>query len=226
MQDIVILGAGGLAREVAWLIEDINRASPTWKLLGYVDKDAQQVGSVIDRFPVLCSEDQLADLRVAVAVGIGTPAIIHKVTSRFVGRKNLAFPNLIHPTVLYDAGTIQLGRGNIITARNILTVNVRLGSFNILNLNCTVGHDTLFGDCCVVNPGAHISGYDRIGNECLIGAGATVLEKLTIGDNAIVGAGSVVIKNVKPGSTVVGVPAKALVLTPGIVTSSNPRSRV
>ena len=25
MQDIVIIGAGGFAREVAWLIEDINK---------------------------------------------------------------------------------------------------------------------------------------------------------------------------------------------------------
>jgi len=214
MQDIVVLGAGGLAREVAWLIEDINRASPTWNLLGYVEKDAQRVGSVIDRYPVICSEDKLADMDVAVAIGIGTPAIIQKVASQFAGYANLTFPNLIHPTALFDAATLCLGRGNIITAGNILTIHVHLGSFNILNLGCTVGHDAVLGDCCVVNPGAHISGYDKVGNACLVGAGATVLENLQIGDKATVGAGSVVIKNVKAGSTVMGVPAKAIVLTP------------
>ena len=36
IQDIVILGAGGFAREVSFLIEEMNRKSPTWRLLGFV----------------------------------------------------------------------------------------------------------------------------------------------------------------------------------------------
>jgi sugar O-acyltransferase (sialic acid O-acetyltransferase NeuD family) len=210
MQDLVILGAGGLAREVAWLVEEINRAAPTWNLLGYVDKDADRVGAVVGRHTIVCSEVELAHRELAVAIGIGTPAILRKVSGRFAGYPNLSFPNLIHPTVLVDTASLQLGRGNLIAARNTLTVNVRLGSFNVLNLNCTVGHDVVIGDCCVINPGAHLSGGDTIGSECLIGAGATILEGLTIGDRVIVGAGSVVIKNVKGPGTVMGVPARAI----------------
>ena len=57
------------------------------------------------------------------------------------------------------------------------------------------------------------------GNECgdrhpkvrhgvMIGAGAKVLGNIEIGANAKIGAGSVVLKDVKPHTTVVGVPAK------------------
>lgn len=38
MKDIVIIGAGGFGREVAWLIERINNESPTWKIKGFIDR--------------------------------------------------------------------------------------------------------------------------------------------------------------------------------------------
>jgi acetyltransferase-like isoleucine patch superfamily enzyme len=45
---------------------------------------------------------------------------------------------------------------------------------------------------------------------CYIGAGAIILPGVEIGQDAIVGAGAVVTHNVPSGTTVVGVPAKAL----------------
>lgn len=49
-----------------------------------------------------------------------------------------------------------------------------------------------------------------IGRNVWIGAGALILPGVTIGDDAIVGAGSVVARDVPEGTTVVGVPARAL----------------
>ena len=43
-----------------------------------------------------------------------------------------------------------------------------------------------------------------------IGAGAVVIGPVTVGENAVVGANSVVTRDVESGSTVVGIPAKAL----------------
>ena len=39
MKDLVIIGAGGFAREVAWLVEEINKEKPSWNLIGYIDED-------------------------------------------------------------------------------------------------------------------------------------------------------------------------------------------
>ena len=60
MLDIVIIGVGGHAREVAFLIEEINRIDrPTWNLLGFVEADGQPVGHQVGDYSVICNESEL-----------------------------------------------------------------------------------------------------------------------------------------------------------------------
>lgn len=208
MQDIVIFGSGGLAREVAFLIDQINAASPRWNILGYVETERERVGQQVGKYRVYCTEEELLDKKLAAAIGIGTPAVINKIASRFAEHSNIDFPNLIHPSVIRDEPRVALGRGNILCAGNIFTTDIEVGSFNFFNLNCTYGHDARIADCCVFNPGINMSGGVEMGSRCLIGTGATILQYLKIGDEVTVGAGSVVTKDVPAGTTVVGVPAK------------------
>jgi sugar O-acyltransferase (sialic acid O-acetyltransferase NeuD family) len=210
MQDIVILGAGGLARETAFLIEDINKASSTWRILGFVEADEQHLGRQVGKYSIICTEDELWDMQVAAVIGIGNPAVIQKIANRFKDHPGVHFPNLIHPTTVWDQDRIAMGQGNIVCAGNIFTTDIQIGSFNFLNLNCTYGHDAQIGNYCVFNPGINLSGGVKVGSRCLLGTGATILQYITINDEATVGAGAVVTKDVSPGVTVVGVPAKPL----------------
>ena len=208
MQDIVIFGSGGMAREVAFLIEQINSVSPQWNILGFVELDRERIGQEVGKYRVRYTEEELFDKTVAAAIGIGSPVVIHKIATRFAGHSNISFPNLIHPSVVRDEPRVALGRGNILCARNIFTTDITIGSFNIFNLNGTYAHDVRIADCCVFNSGTKISGGVEIGSRCLVGAGTTILQYLKIGDEVTVGAGSVVTKDVATGTTVVGVPAK------------------
>jgi sugar O-acyltransferase (sialic acid O-acetyltransferase NeuD family) len=210
MEDIVIFGSGGMAREVAFLIEQINDASPQWNILGFVETDRERVGQQVGKYRVYCAEEELLDKTLSAAVGIGTPAVNHKITSRFAQHANIRFPNLIHPSVLRDESRVALGRGNILCANNIFTTDITIGSFNIFNFSGIYAHDVHLGDCCVFNSGVKLSGGVEIGSRCLVGAGATILQYLKIGDEVTVGAGSVVTKDVTAGTTVIGVPAKPL----------------
>jgi len=59
-----------------------------------------------------------------------------------------------------------------------------------------------------VTLGSNGKGLPRIGGHVDIGAGAKILGPVTIGNDARVGANAVVTRDVKPGITVVGIPAK------------------
>ena len=210
MEEIIILGAGGLAREVVFVIEEINRISPKWKILGYADLQEEKVGKKVGKHSIICTEEDLLQKEVSVAVGIGNPKILQELYEKLKKYPNLSFPNLLHPNIVLDSETVIMGEGNIVCAGSVFTVNVKVGSFNYFNLACTYGHDTEIGNACVVNPGVNVSGGAKIGDACLIGTGAKILQYINIGSESRIGAGAVVIKDVPPSMTVVGVPAEPL----------------
>ena len=37
MKDIILAGSGGCMREIAWQIQELNKLSKVWSILGYVD---------------------------------------------------------------------------------------------------------------------------------------------------------------------------------------------
>lgn len=213
MEDIVIVGAGGFAREVAWVIKDINSDKMTWNFLGYIESDACQIGRPCGDSTVIGDDQWLLDYRkeLNVVIAMGNLKTLDRIRQNLVKKPNLRFPNLIHPSTIWDRKRIQIEVGNVICANNIFTTDIRIGSFNLFNLASTYGHDDVIGDSCALNPGVNISGRVTIGNRCLIGTGAVILENITLGDDVIVGGGAVVTKNVDPGLTVVGIPAKPLV---------------
>lgn len=52
--------------------------------------------------------------------------------------------------------------------------------------------------------------HPTIGRNVIIGAGAKVLGDILVGEDARIGANAVVVQDVQPGTTVVGIPARAL----------------
>jgi sugar O-acyltransferase (sialic acid O-acetyltransferase NeuD family) len=213
-KDIVIIGSGGHAKEVALLIEDISADNKTWNILGYIEKDKSDIGRVNGRYEVIDDESFFNKCtgKINAAIAIGSPLVVKAVQTRLAEKYSdiLLFPNLIHPSVMNNLRDVQLGQGNLICAGNIFTTDIVIGSFNCINRSCNISHDTIIKDYCVINPGVNISGGVAIESTCLIGTGATILQYLTIGENATVGAGAVVTNNVEKGKTVIGIPAKPI----------------
>lgn len=85
-----------------------------------------------------------------------------------------------------------------------------MGDFVILNLGCTVGHDTVIGDYAAFMPSVNISGEITIGAGVYVGTGAKIINQLEIGEYATVGAGAVVCQTLPGHCTAVGVPAKVI----------------
>jgi len=209
MEDLVIIGAGGFARETRFLVEDINRKNPQYKFLGYLVSDLDKLSEYDSKDEVLGDFNWFRSRTnpVNVAIGIGTPTYRLKLSQELNNYSTVKFPTLIHPNVIYDKESCKFEKGVIVCASNIFTVNITLCEFSMVNLNCTIGHEAVIGAGSVLNPSVNISGGVEIGKEVLVGTGAQILQYLKIGNKAIIGAGACVRKNVDDGTTVVGVPA-------------------
>jgi sugar O-acyltransferase (sialic acid O-acetyltransferase NeuD family) len=211
---IAILGAGGQAREIEWLIRDINTKHQQYDFLGYIVADISRVGEYDSKADVLGDESWLELHRNKVdclAIGIGNPGLRSKIADRLSNRfPEVEWPVLIHPRAIYDSISCSFGPGALVCAGATCTVNIRFGMFALINFGCTVGHEVQIGKGCVVNPGANISGGVTLEDEVLVGTGAQVLQYLRIGAGATIAAGAVVVRNVEPNTTVMGVPAVPL----------------
>ncbi|MFN7986166.1 MAG: acetyltransferase [Thermoanaerobaculia bacterium] len=211
---IVVVGAGGFAREVRWLIEEINAVRPRFDFLGYVVSDLAKLGEHDSREAVL---GDLGWLRAAkghvdaAAIGIGNPAVRLRLSEELVHACPwLDWPSLVHPSVRFDSTSCNVGRGALLCAGTIGTVNVSFQDFCLVNLSCTIGHESVVGRGSVLNPTVNISGGVSIGEGVLVGTGAQILQYIAVGTGATVGSGAVVTKDVPPATTVVGIPAKPL----------------
>ena len=210
VEDVVIVGAGGHAKEIAYLIEEINRYKKTWNLLGFIERDNSNKDAYNGNYQVIGDENYLVNSKIKNAViAIGTPNIVQKIHQRISNlNTNLKFPNIIHPDISKKMSRNQIGAGNIICEGNIFTTDISIGSFNCFNRACNISHDCVIEDYCIINPGVNISGGVKLRSNCLIGTGATILQYLEIGKGATVGAGSLAARDVEAGTTVVGVPAR------------------
>jgi acetyltransferase-like isoleucine patch superfamily enzyme len=98
----------------------------------------------------------------------------------------------------------------MLTQGVVMTCDIRIGDFNLLNWNTTIGHDAVVGSYNVINPASSISGYVQLADACLLGTGCRVLEGLTIASGVTIGAGAVVTRSIADPGVWLGVPAREL----------------
>ncbi len=208
-ENIAILGAGGLAREVACICEEIG-----CKDIILLDKGVKEPNI---RFQVLDEgrAEELNNEGFKFVVAVGDNKLRKKIVNKHKDKVN--FTNIIHPDSNYQGEKLhnKLGIGNIITQNTVITDNVEIGNFCIFNLSCTVGHDCIVEDFVTISPGANISGNVHLKKGAYIGTGSSIVQgepdnKITVGSWSTVGLSSAVTRDVEAGVTVMGNPAKTV----------------
>lgn len=196
--NILILGAGSFAKEVADLAVDLH-----WDVAGFVVDVDEYPKDLLGR-PVWHVQNLKPDGLACV------PAIVSPLRRGLADQvRAMGFPfvALVHPScsVSVDATVID---GAVASRLVCVCRGATLSFCSIVNRGATIGHDVLVGPYATVGPGANLAGGCSIGLGATVGMGAQVLEGRRIGAGAVVGAGSVVTRDVPPGETWWGVPAE------------------
>ncbi len=208
---LVILGAGGLAREAYWYALEngvehiglVDETVPRGTALTWTRPTDRLVTEWVD----FTRDTTLAHFRHFI-VAVGKPE-----TKRRLVRGALSAGLIPADTLVGRGGNVHgrdnhIGRGGIVAPGCLATTNVTIGDYVTLGVNCAVGHDASLGDFVTCNPGSLVSGNVTLSDGVLLGAGACVLEKLSVASNVTIGAQACVVKSVTaPGVTIMGVPA-------------------
>ena len=198
MKDIVIIGAGGFAREIAWLIEEINKKKLQWNLLGFIDDNYKNIEKNLNGYRVIgdvdCLKNMKKDIYSIIAIGNGKTR--KKIIEKLKDRK---FGVLVHPNVSISK-SVSIEEGSISCSGNILTVNINIGKHVIVNLDCTIGHDAKIENFSTLLPGVNLSGETIIGECSTLGTGSAIIQGIKIGKNVMIGAGAVVIRDIVDSS--------------------------
>jgi sugar O-acyltransferase (sialic acid O-acetyltransferase NeuD family) len=188
-----LIGAGGFALEVKTYlgIKDIKM---------FVDDNYWKKNNS-NIYPL----SQFDESKYKVVIAIGDPKERKKMVEKLP--KNTEYFTFIHPTVIFDLNTVEVGNGVIICPYCVLTTNIKIGNHCHFNLLSTVGHDSIISDFVTTAPGTKISGNCNIGESVYFGTNSSVKEKITICNEVTVGMGAAIIKNINEPGTYIGVPA-------------------
>jgi len=207
MKKVVILGAGGLGRQIlAQLLVDHSHGKD-WLIAGFLDeRGAQQVPSAL-YYPWLGSPfefqpepDQL------FVVAIGATQLRQKQVQCLL-EKGAQFISVRTRCVL----GVRTQYGPTVFGYDVNTgVDCRIGAYSFIDQQTLIGHDVKIGDYVHIAPRCLLAGNVTVGDRAVIHSGALIAQWVSIGEDAVVGMGSVVFKDVPPGVTVLGNPAKTL----------------
>lgn len=206
---VVVIGAGGHAREVADVLLGLQRAHPgVVEIAGFLADDAPDP-ALIEPYqaPFLGTVDQLDALAsdVAYLIGIGSPDARRRIDAFATGLGREA-PVVVHPTATTSVG-VTLGPGSILFQGVHLTNTIGTGRHVHVNRGATVSHDCSIGSYSTLGPLSNALGGVTIGEGVFVGGGAALNPGVTVGDGAVVGSNAAVVRDVGPDVVVAGVPA-------------------
>lgn len=205
--EIIILGAGGLAREiVSWYRISSQKKE---KIIGFMDDNSEALLNFNLDLKILSELDvKKVKQKQSVICGISDGKIKMKLFNELI-QNNVEISTFIHNSCLVGERT-NYGAGLVALPNAIISCDVMIGDLVFINLGSQIGHDVTIGDFTSIMANVDIGGGAIIGKNVFIGSNAVILPGVKIPDNTRIGAGSVVIKSIKMEGVYFGNPAKKI----------------
>ena len=203
MKDLIICGTGPHAQEMAEIVEQINRVTPTWNLVGFAIPKAEDGRPVeaLNGYPVLNSQTVLQkhpDVRFV-------PAYASDISDLPPDR----MVSLISPAA-FVSRTARIGPGCVVYPNCFVGLHAVLGRRVFVLGNSVINHDCRLEDRVTVCSGVNLAGFVHVEAGVYLGQACTVRPNLRIGRGSLIGTGSVVVADVTPNTVVAGNPAKKM----------------
>lgn len=197
MITIIIAGAGGFGKEIAWVIRRANGVSGDFELAGFCDDDLSKAAGVREIAPFLgtLEEVQRNFAGSAYICAVGN----NKIRARMMEGLDCAgleAVSIVDPTAVVADNAI-IGRGCFVGAHTVVSAGCRVGSGVIINHNVTVGHDAVIEDYAQLCPGVSLSGGCVVGKGALLGSNSCTLPGLRLGAWSTLGAGAVLLTDLE-----------------------------
>ena len=112
IENIIIIGAGGMGKDVLWTIIDYNKEFKKYNVIGFLDDNYTKHGNTIHKIPILGKLDWIKknhkkNIKYFVAIGDSNKKeqIILKIK-----KYKIKFATIIHPSVI-KTNSIKIGEG-------------------------------------------------------------------------------------------------------------------
>jgi sugar O-acyltransferase (sialic acid O-acetyltransferase NeuD family) len=216
VRELLLVGAGGLAREAAEAVHAVNAVRPVWDLLGFLDDDPEKHGSTIGGVRVLDGVDAVHDHPSALLLlcpGRPDNYVTRRLLTGRLGLGDDRYATIIHPSASVGI-SCEVGAGSLLLAHVDLTADVVVGRHVVVMPQAVLTHDVRIDDWVTLASGVRLGGGCHVEEGAYVGSGACVREGITVGEWALVGMGAVVTRDVPAERLWYGTPARDISRAP------------
>lgn len=114
---------------------------------------------------------------------------------------------LVHPSCYVDPSA-QIAPGSVILPGCTIDKGVVIEENVLLNVGCTIAHDTRVQRNSFLAPRVALAGFVEIGADCFLGINSTVIDRVTVCQGVRTGGGAVLVDNISEAGLYVGIPAR------------------
>lgn len=210
MKHLVIIGAGGMGKEIFYTAKHCLGYETEFDIKGFLDDNIHSLDGFHGYPPVLNTihgyQPEPDDV---FTCSIGDVHTKRKLCE-LIESKGGKFQTLIHKDCQLREN-VTIGEGTIIDCFAIIGSDAVIGKNCLIQNYSGIAHDCVVGDYCRIDVRVQTVGGVKLGNNVTIHTNSIISHGVTIGDDAKVGALSFVIRKVKPGVTVQGNPARQII---------------
>jgi sugar O-acyltransferase (sialic acid O-acetyltransferase NeuD family) len=210
IRDLLLVGAGGFARETAAAVQAINAVAQAWNLLGFLDDSPSLEGGTVSGLPVVGPIDSVhdhSDAALVLCTGRPDNYVSRRLIAERLGLPDDRYATIIHPGATLGAGC-HVGAGSVLLAHVDLTADVSVGRHVAVMPQVVLTHDSTVEDWATLGAGVRVGGAATVASGAYIGSGACLRESITIGERAMIGMGSIVAGDVPAERLWFGAPAR------------------